>query len=129
MLQGAELLAVVEQWRSLPRPEIVRRCGYLSVNQAGQERLNYTAFYEALLEAKGLHLGNGRGRRTSGRSGRSLPFHTKVQFNGNLMVGRAYLDLLEAKPGDHFVIRLGRQAIRLLPLNEAEAVANPDGQR
>jgi hypothetical protein len=51
-----------------------------------------------------------------GRSGRSLPFHTKVQFNGNLMVGRAYLDLLDAKPGDHFVIRLGRDSIRLMPL-------------
>ena len=128
MLQGAELLAAVEQWRSLPRPEIVRRCGYLSLNQAGQERLNYTAFYEALLEAKGLHLGNGRGRQPQGRSGRSLPFHTKVQFNGNLMVGRAYLDLLNAKPGDHFVIRLGRHAIRLLPLNEAESAVDPNGQ-
>ena len=129
VLQGAELLAAVEQWRSLPRHEIVRRCGYCSVSKAGQERLNYTAFYEALLEAMGLHLGNGRGRRLQGRSGRSLPFHTKVQFNGNLMVGRAYLDLLQAKPGDHYVIRLGRHAIRLQPLNGSEAGPTPDGER
>ncbi len=125
MLQGEDLLAGVEQWRSLPRAEIVRRCGYVSVNETGAERLNYTAFYEALLEAKGVHLGNGRGHRLQGRSGRSLPFHTKVQFNGNLMVGRAYMDLLDAKPGDHFVIRLGRQAIRLLPL---EADSSSQGQ-
>lgn len=127
VLQGDELLASVEQWRSLPRAEIVRRCGYVSVSETGAERLNYTAFYEALLEAKGVHLGNGRSRRMQGRSGRSLPFHTKVQFNGNLMVGRAYLDLLDAKPGDHFVIRLGRQAIRLLPLDGQTSHAGPDG--
>jgi len=123
-LSGSELLQLVEQCRGLPRPEIVRRCGYVNVTDAGQERLNNTAFYEALLEAKGFHLGNGRaaaetqrGRR-SPRSGRVLPFHTKVQFNGNLMVGRAYLELLDAKPCDHFVIRLGRQGIRLVPLEE-----------
>ena len=127
MLKGAELLAAVEQWRSLPRAEIVRRCGYVSVTEAGQQRCNYTAFYEALLESKGLHLGHARGRRPQRRGARALPFHTKVQFNGNLMVGRAYLDLLHASPGDHFVIRLGRHAIRLLPLNGADAVPGGHG--
>jgi hypothetical protein len=118
-LNGVDLLNAVEQWRSLPKAEIVRRCGYVSAREGGQERLNYTAFFEALLEAKGLHLGNGRtADRRRGRSGRSLPFHTKVQFNGNLMVGKAYLDMLEAQPGDHFTIRLGRDSIRLVPLDE-----------
>ncbi|NDC35887.1 MAG: AbrB family transcriptional regulator [Synechococcaceae bacterium WB9_2_112] len=120
-LNGVDLLNAVEQWRTLPKAEIVRRCGYVSTSEGGQERLNYTAFFEALLEAKGLHLGNGRTaeRRRRGRSGRSLPFHTKVQFNGNLMVGKAYIDMLEAQPGDHFMIRLGRDSIRLVPLDEA----------
>jgi hypothetical protein len=118
-LNGVDLLNAVEQLRSLPKAEIVRRCGYVSSGGGGQERLNYTAFFEALLEAKGLHLGNGRtGDRRRGRAGRSLPFHTKVQFNGNLMVGKAYLDMLEAQPGDHFMIRLGRDSIRLVPLDE-----------
>ena len=132
-LSGSELLQAVEQCRGLSRPEIVRRCGYVSVTEAGQERLNNTAFYEALLEAKGFHLGHGRGpaerrrARRSPRSGRTLPFHTKVQFNGNLMVGRAYVDLLDAKPGDHFVIRLGRHGIRLLPLDAPDAEEALDG--
>jgi hypothetical protein len=34
------------------------------------------------------------------------------------MVGKAYLDMLEAQPGDHFTIRLGRDSIRLVPLDE-----------
>ena len=122
-LNGADLLTAVQTMRTLPRAEIVRRCGYVSVSDSGHERLNYTAFFEALLAAKGLHLGhkgsNGQSRPNGHQrpSGRALPFHTKVQFNGNLMVGRAYLDLLEAKPGDHFEIHLGRQAIRLTPLH------------
>jgi hypothetical protein len=39
-----------------------------------------------------------------------------VQFNGNLMVGRAYTAMLDLKPGDEFEIKLGRKQIRLVPL-------------
>jgi len=120
-LNGVDLLNAVEQWRSLPKAEIVRRCGYVSAREGGQERLNYTAFFEALLEAKGLHLGNGRtADRRRGRSGRSLPFHTKVQFNGNLMVGKAYTSMLNLHPGDQFEIKLGRRQIRLVPVGGAD---------
>ena len=121
-LIGVDLLQAVDQFKSLPRAEFVRRCGYVSGSGNGHERLNYTAFFEALLEAKGLPLGHGRhgGERQKGkrisRTGRSLPYHTKVQFNGNLMVGKAYIDLLDAKPGDYFAIHLGRDSIRLIPL-------------
>ena len=131
-LSGDALLEAVAEARGLPRDEIVRRCGYVSVTDSGQERLNNTAFFEALLAAKGVPLGEGRAlagkqhSRRQGRSGRLLPFHTKVQFNGNLMVGRAYLDLLDARPGDHFVIRIGRDSIRLLPM-QADADADGDG--
>ncbi|MEB3172806.1 MAG: AbrB-like transcriptional regulator [Cyanobacteriota bacterium] len=132
-LIGAELLQAVDQWKALPKAEIVRRCGYVSSAHNGDGRLNYTAFFEALLDAKGLQLGHGgtvtatkRGKRIS-RSGRSLPYHTKVQFNGNLMVGKAYIDLLDAKPGDHFAIHLGRDSIRLIPLAEAGGSATPPG--
>jgi hypothetical protein len=43
-----------------------------------------------------------------------------VQFNGNLMVGRAYTDLLELRPGDAFEIKLGRRQIRLVPVGASE---------
>jgi hypothetical protein len=35
------------------KSELVRSCGYASSKKDGTERLNFTAFYEALLEAKG----------------------------------------------------------------------------
>ena len=39
-----------------------------------------------------------------------------MQFNGNLMVGKAYTAMLDLKPGDEFEIKLGRKQIRLVPL-------------
>ena len=61
----------------------MRSCGYVSSKKDGGDRLNFTAFYEALLEAKGLSLGSdGMGR---GKGGRKLSYTTRVQFNGNLM--------------------------------------------
>jgi len=60
-LTGEALLAAVDQFKGLPRAEIVRRCGYVTSGESGQERLNNTAFFEALLQAKGFVLGDGRG--------------------------------------------------------------------
>jgi hypothetical protein len=112
-LTGSELLAKVKELGDAPKSELVRSCGYVSTKKDGTERLNFTAFYEALLEAKGMHLGeSGHGSKP----GRKLSFNTKVQFNGNLMVGKAYTALLDLKPGDEFEIKLGRRQIRLLPL-------------
>ena len=71
------------------------------------------AFYEALLNAKGVDFGS---TAKTGKGGRKLSFNTKVQFNGNLMVGKAYTAMLDLKPGDEFEIKLGRKQIRLVPL-------------
>jgi hypothetical protein len=49
----------------------------LTTKKDGTERLNFTAFYEALLEAKGMNLGAGSSGG-KGRPGRSLSFVTKV---------------------------------------------------
>ena len=67
MLAGSELLNAVHRMDGLPKADIVRDCGYVSRLKDGVERLNYTAFYEALLVAKGFHLGQGGGtnRRTT----------------------------------------------------------------
>ena len=126
-LTGSELLAKVKELGEASKSELVRSCGYVSTKKDGSERLNFTAFYEALLEAKGMHLGEaGHGSRP----GRKLSFNTKVQFNGNLMVGKAYTAILDLKPGDEFEIKLGRKQIRLLPLGasaEAEMEDQEDG--
>jgi hypothetical protein len=119
MLSGSELLAKVKELGDASKSELVRECGYVSTKKDGSERLNFTAFYEALLEAKGVSLGDGDGKG-SGKGGRKLAYNTKVQFNGNLMVGKAYTAMLDLKPGDEFEIRLGKKQIRLVPIGGAE---------
>jgi hypothetical protein len=119
MLTGADLLAMVKELGDATKSELVRAAGYLSTKKDGTERLNYTAFYEALLEAKGMNLGERSGKEPL-RPGRKLSYATKVQFNGNLMVGRAYTELLDLKPGDAFEIKLGRRQIRLVPVGASD---------
>ena len=119
MLTGPELLAKVKEQGDASKSDLVRACGYVSSKKDGSERLNFTAFYEALLEAKGMDLGGGsRGR---GQAGRKLSYFTKVQFNGNLMVGSAYTAQLGLQPGDQFEIRLGRKQITLDPIGNPGA--------
>lgn len=113
MLTGADLLAKVKEMGDAGKSEIVRACGYVSTKKDGSERLNFTAFYEALLAAKGVDFASGA---KSSKGGRKLSFSTKVQFNGNLMVGKAYTSILDLAPGDEFEIKLGRKQIRLVPL-------------
>lgn len=113
-LTGPDLLAKVKELGDASKSDLVRASGYVSFKKDGSERLNYTAFYEALLEAKGTDLG-----RKPGKTGRKLSFNTKVQFNGNLMVGKAYTHLLDLQPGDEFEIKLGRNQIKLVPLRSA----------
>ncbi len=58
-----------------------------------------------------------------------MSYVTRVLFNGNLLVGSAYTAQLELQPGDPFQIQLGRQQIKLIPLDaspEPEAGANPE---
>jgi AbrB-like transcriptional regulator len=113
MLTGADLLAKVKELGDVSKSDLVRACGYVSTKKDGTERLNFTAFYEALLNAKGVDFGSSA---KTGKGGRKLSYLTKVQFNGNLMVGRAYTGMLDLKPGDEFEIKLGRKQIRLVPL-------------
>jgi hypothetical protein len=125
MLQGDQLLAKLKELRGRNRSELVRACGYVSTTEDGREHTHFTDFYEAVLEAKGVHLpGQGERRRTRrGAPGRQLSFNTHVHFNGNLMVGRAYTEQLQLQPGDQFRIQLADGEIRLIPLNGKPAAA------
>ena len=119
MLTGSDLLAKVKELGDASKSELVRASGYVSTKKDGSERLNFTAFYEALLEAKGMNLGAGSaGGR--GKAGRSLSYVTRVQFNGNLLVGKAYTAQLGLEPGDEFEIKLGRKQIKLVPAGAGE---------
>ena len=114
MLVGAELLAKVKDLGDVSKSDVVRACGYVSDKKDGGERLNFTAFYEALLEAKGVNLSTG-GSSGVGKGGRKLSYKAVVQGNGNLLIGKAYTAMLELNPGDEFQIKLGKKAIRLIP--------------
>ncbi len=132
MLKGSSLLTRVRELGSVPKADLVRACGYVGTTRDGSERLNYTAFYEALLEAKGIQFGQPASRRPMARGGehsgpgRDLTFTTRVHFNGNLMVGSAYTSLLDLRPGDTFQIQIDpprgerhRGQIRLVPRGSA----------
>jgi hypothetical protein len=118
MQTGPELIAKVKELGDASKSQLVRECGYVSTRKDGGERLNFTAFYEALLEAEGVSLGEpGQGR---GKAGRKLSYGTKVQFNGNLLIGKAYTARLGLEPGDEFEIKLGRKQIKLIPIGGAD---------
>ena len=118
MLTGSDLLAKVKEMGDLSKSELAVACGYVSKKKDGSNRVNFTAFYEALLNAKGVELGGGS--KGVGKGGRKLSYTAKVQFNGNLMVGKAYTAMLDLKPGDDFEIKLGRKSIRLIPVGGSD---------
>ncbi len=88
MLTGAELLAKVKDLGDVSKTDLATACGYVSKKKDGSDRVNFTAFYEALLNAKGIELGGGSAG--IGKGGRKLSYVATVQGNGNLLIGKAY---------------------------------------
>ena len=119
MLTGPELLAKVKEMGDASKSDLATACGYVSKKKDGSDRVNFTAFYEALLNAKGVDLGSGSA--AVGKGGRKLSYIAKVQGNGNLLIGKAYTAMLDLKPGDNFEIKLGRKVIRLVPEGASDA--------
>ena len=118
MLTGTELLTKVKELGDVSKTDLATQCGYVSKKKDGSDRVNFTAFYEALLNAKGIDLSAaGTG---VGKGGRKLSYTAKVQGNGNLLVGKAYTSMLELEPGAEFEIKLGKKAIRLIPVGGSE---------
>ena len=96
MLTGADLLAKVKELGDVSKSDMAKACGYVSTKKDGGERINFTSFYEALLNAKGVELGGGSAG--VGKGGRKLSYKAVVQGNGNLLVGKAYTCLLYTSP-------------------------------
>ena len=118
MLAGTELLTKVKELGDVSKTELATQCGYVSKKKDGSDRVNFTAFYEALLGAKGVELGSGSAG--IGKGGRKLSYIATVQGNGNLLIGKAYTALLDLETGDEFEIKLGKKAIRLIPVGGSE---------
>jgi len=119
VLTGQELLSKVKEMGDAPKTELATACGYVSKKKDGSDRVNFTAFYEALLNAKGIDLGSGGGKGV-GKGGRKLSYTAKVQGNSNLLVGKAYTAMLGLEPGMEFEIKLGRKSIRLIPVGGSD---------
>ena len=119
MLTGTELLTKVKELGDVSKTDLATQCGYVSKKKDGSDRVNFTAFYEALLGAKGIELGGGGGAAI-GKGGRKLSYTATVQGNGNLLVGKAYTAMLDLNPGDEFEIKLGKKAIRLIPVGGSD---------
>ena len=118
MLSGSELLAKVKDLGDVSKTDLATACGYVSEKKDGSLRVNFTAFYEALLNAKGIELGGGSAG--IGKGGRKLSYIAKVQGNGNLLVGKVYTAMLDLRPDDEFDVKLGRKQIRLIPVGGSE---------
>ena len=118
MLTGSELLTKVKDLGDVSKTDLATACGYVSKKKDGSDRVNFTAFYEALLNAKGIDLGGGN--TGVGKGGRKLSYVATVQGNGNLLIGKAYTAMLDLQVGDEFTIKLGKKAIRLIPVGGEE---------
>ena len=118
MLTGSELLTKVKDLGDVSKTDLATACGYVSKKKDGSDRVNFTAFYEALLNAKGIDLGGGSAG--VGKGGRKLSYVATVQGNGNLLIGKAYTAMLDLQVGDEFTIKLGKKAIRLIPVGAEE---------
>ena len=67
MLTGTDLLTKVKELGDVSKTELATQCGYVSKKKDGSDRVNFTAFYEALLGAKGVELGGGGSVGKGGR--------------------------------------------------------------
>lgn len=111
-LVGEALLKKVKELEHLSKEQKARECGYYTVTKAGAERVSLMKFQNALIEATGIVLDSKQGGGGT-RGGRSASYRISVQSNGNLLIGAAYTKQMDLKPGDEFVISLGRKHIRL----------------
>lgn len=110
-LVGEELLKKVKELESLSKEEKAKECGYYTITKNGIERVNMMKFLNALIDAEGIQLDTSAG--ANGRGGRSASYRISVQSNGNLLIGSAYTKQMNLKPGDEFIITLGKKHIRL----------------
>lgn len=59
ILADADLLTKVKDLGNVSKTDLATACGYVSKKKDGSERVNFTNYYFALLEAKGINVGDG----------------------------------------------------------------------
>jgi AbrB family looped-hinge helix DNA binding protein len=109
-LSGKALLQKVKELSDIPRRQRAKACGYYTLGKNDKERVNLTAFYDAVLAAKGVPLDPERAK--DGR-GREATFRVSVHKNGQIVIGSSYTQKMGLQPGDEFEIKLGYKHIHL----------------
>ena len=116
-LEGKALLQKVKELSDIPRRQRAKECGYYTIGKNGKERVNLTAFYDAVLAAKGVPLDP---ERTKDGRGREATFRVSVHKNNQIVIGSSYTEKMGLKPGDEFEIKLGYKHIHLKQLEAEE---------
>lgn len=116
-LIGDALIAKVKAMNGASKSELVRACGYVSRKKDGGERLNFTAYYEALAVAHGAPAGAEKG------PGRQLSYATTVLTTGAMVIGKRYVESLGLVPGDEVSIKVANGRISLVPAAAAQQSA------
>jgi AbrB family looped-hinge helix DNA binding protein len=114
-LTGKALLQKVKELSDIPRRQRAKLCGYYTIAKNGKERVNLTAFYDAVLAAKGVPLDP---ERVKDGRGREATFRVSVHKNGQIVIGSSYTQKMNLKPGDEFEIKLGYKHIHLIPVDD-----------
>ena len=108
-LTGQKLLETLDKMpANASKSERCRACGYVTPKKDGGERLNFTAFYGALLDAKGVPTGSDSKKR-----GRPLSYSTTVLGAGHAVIGSRYIEQIGADPGDQVQIKVDRRRLIL----------------
>ncbi len=122
-LSGKALLQKVKELSDIPRRKRAKSCGYYTIAKNGKERVNLTAFYDAVLAAKGVPLDP---ERTKDGRGREATFRVSVHKNGQIVIGSSYTQKMGLKPGDEFEIKLGYKHIHLIPVDDDDDFETDD---
>jgi hypothetical protein len=117
-LTGDALLAKHKELKAegATTSELVRYCGYVSELKSGAERLNFTAYYKAMVDAMGM----GDSSKKPGSSGELGFLVTVGRKSENIVVGKRYGQLLGVNPGDVLAIKVTKKNITLTPVNPVE---------
>lgn len=113
-LTGKALLQKVKELSHMTKRETARECGYYTLTKDNQPRISLSNFYDALLEAKGITL---EPETSKDGRGREPTYRVTVHKNGQIVIGSAYTEEMNLKPGDEFEIKLGYKHIHLKQLD------------
>lgn len=118
-LTGTELLTKIHALGEAPKDQVAIACGYVN-EKTGKPA--YTAFYEALITAKGVSLAPPSTAKPKGR-GKAPSWEATVAKNGTVPVGGAYTSLLGLTAGQK--VRIHHEGSRLWLEAISEAASSP----